>query len=308
MVKSKVNQQTIQETNDSSILSKASIAEHGYFDDPHLKLFCSKVVRRSPLIQRGYYIRARVMDYILKSFLQHHFHDNHTQIVSLGAGFDASYFRLKSSHLLQNSTYYDIDFPDVIRRKQNIIQKQPILMEIIGDFVIQDEVLQSHDYYNLPCDVTDITKLEKMFITNKVDFTLATLFFSECALTYVEYEESKELCRWIQKKFPNVSIMLYEQVNPNDAFGHVMLHHFEKIQSPLKRIHCLDTISKQKELFEELSYSATIGFDMNLFYDQCIDDKEKHRLEKLEIFDEFEEWHLKCSHYCVVGAFQGMFT
>ena len=33
---------------------------------------------------------------------------------------------------------------------------------------------------------------------NGVDFQLPTLVFSECALTYVEYEDSKKLCAFLQ--------------------------------------------------------------------------------------------------------------
>lgn len=306
MAKPKRHKQTVQETNDSSILSKASIAEHGYFDDPYLKLFCSKVVRRSPLIQRGYYIRAKVIDYILNSFLRNFSNESRIQIISLGAGFDASYFRLKSLDLLNNCIYYDIDFPDVIRRKHNIIEKQNDLINLLcSDYVIKDQMLCSDDYFTIPCDMTDVLRLENMLTSTNIDFSLPTLFFSECALTYVEYKESKTLCQWIQKRFSNSAVMLYEQINPNDAFGHIMVRHFEKIQSPLKRIHALDCLEKQLGLFEELEFSTTIGFDMNSFFENCIDAKEKCRLEKLEIFDEYEEWHLKCSHYCMVAAFQG---
>ena len=84
----------------------------------------------------------------------------------LGAGFDASYFRLKSRGELVNTTFYDVDFPDVIRRKHNIIRKQSTLTDIIGEFNIEDNVLKSKDYHTLPCDVTDLNKLEgeKIFI------------------------------------------------------------------------------------------------------------------------------------------------
>ena len=61
---------TVQETNDSSILSKASIVNLGYFSDPFLHLFTTRPVRRSPLIHRGYYVRAKAIDYILKQFIK----------------------------------------------------------------------------------------------------------------------------------------------------------------------------------------------------------------------------------------------
>ena len=42
----------VQGTNDSSIVSKCSMAALGYFDDPFLPKFVNKVTRRAPLIHR----------------------------------------------------------------------------------------------------------------------------------------------------------------------------------------------------------------------------------------------------------------
>ena len=46
------NDCAVQGTNDSSILSKISTSQCGYFDDEFLKHFGVKLVRRSPLINR----------------------------------------------------------------------------------------------------------------------------------------------------------------------------------------------------------------------------------------------------------------
>ena len=40
---------------------------------------------------------------------------------------------------------------------------------------------------------------------------------------------------------------------------------------------------------------------MNLFYNS-LPEREKNRVESLEVFDEFEEFELKCSHYTVLLA------
>ena len=34
-------------------------------------------------------------------------------------------------------------------------------------------------------------------------------------------------------------------------------------------------------------------------------DDEKRRIGSLELFDEYEEWHLNCSHYMILCAFKG---
>lgn len=44
---------------------------------------------------------------------------------------------------------------------------------------------------------------------------------------------------------------------------------------------------------------------MNYFYNVIVPEEDRSRVESLEPFDEFEEWHLKCAHYVLVTAFHG---
>jgi hypothetical protein len=41
---------------------------------------------------------------------------------------------------------------------------------------------------------------------------------------------------------------------------------------------------------------------MNEVYQERLDPIEKQRIDRLEIFDEFEEWNLLQSHYCLCFA------
>lgn len=49
-------------------------------------------------------------------------------------------------------------------------------------------------------------------------------------------------------------------------------------------------------------WSCSEAADMNYFYRELVPPAEHHRVESLEPFDEYEEWHLKCNHYMVVVA------
>jgi len=40
-------------------------------------------------------------------------------------------------------------------------------------------------------------------------------------------------------------------------------------------------------------------YSMSVVYSSKLDSAERHRIEKLEIFDEFEEWEMLQSHYCL---------
>lgn len=46
---------------------------------------------------------------------------------------------------------------------------------------------------------------------------------------------------------------------------------------------------------------------MNNFY-MSLSPAERSRVESLELFDEFEEWHLKCSHYIILCAITGLMS
>eukprot|EP00111_Clytia_hemisphaerica_P024099 TCONS_00071053-protein len=196
-----------------------------------------------------------------------------------------------------------------MRRKIAIIRQHQVLQDIIGTFKTESEnSLESDDYLVVPCDLTDLKKLDVFMEKFGIDFNVPSLFFSECVLTYVDLKHSKNLIGWIQKRFQQAAVVIYEQIRPDDAFGYVMMRHFDKIQSPLRRIKDLFTIQKHREVFEALNYSNVLGFDMNFFYEHYLDECEKGRMIRLELFDEFEEWHLKCSHYCIIAAFTGLLT
>lgn len=306
MPKNNINEQAVQETNDMSILSKASMSNSGYFYDPYLKLFASKVVQRAPLIHRGYFIRAKAIDYTLKSFLENHENYEKVQIVSLGAGFDSSYFRLKEQGLLDKCVFIEVDFPDVVKRKQNIINKQSSLLNLIGDYKIINGCLTSLNYKIIPCDLTKFQDLEAFFVELNIDTSAPTLFFSEVVLAYINYDKAVELLLWIKRKFENCITAVFEQIQPYDAFGQVMVKHFKKLNSPLQRVHKLSTVQDHIELLQSLNYDVVVGFDMNFFFDQYLNIGDKVDMFVLEAFDEFEEWSLMCSHYCLTVAFQGV--
>ena len=49
---------TVQGTNDSCTVSKAAMVKKGYFRDIYVKNFVGNISNRSPIINRGYFIRA----------------------------------------------------------------------------------------------------------------------------------------------------------------------------------------------------------------------------------------------------------
>ncbi|XP_022109224.1 tRNA wybutosine-synthesizing protein 4-like [Acanthaster planci] len=303
------NDVAVQGTNDSSIVSKCSTAAQGYFDDNFLRLFVSKTSRRAPLINRGYYIRAQVLNDVFKQFLSAH--HGKKQIISLGAGFDSAFFRLRASGLLINATFFEVDFPDVVRRKATIIKTTTELRQQLGEEMSSAQETQggifltSHGYHLLGVDLADLPHLQSCLKQTGIDYQLPTLLLSECVLTYMEVRSSDAVIQWAASSFSNAVFLTYEQIHPSDAFGMVMRRHFEKLNSPLKAIQRYPTLEAQQQRFLSLGWQGTGAVDMNTYYSARLPLKERLRVESLEPFDEFEEWHLKCSHYAVIAGCSG---
>ena len=53
---------------------------------------------------------------------------------------------------------------------------------------------------------------------------------------------------------------------------------------------------------KDTGFTKVECFDMNKVYNEKLDSVERHRIEKLEIFDEFEEWEMLQHHYCLCLA------
>ena len=60
------------------------------------------------------------------------------------------------------------------------------------------------------------------------------MLLSEVVLPYMGPRVSNNLIKWAADSFRNSFFVSYEQLNPNDAFGHVMIKHFNSLGSPLK--------------------------------------------------------------------------
>ncbi|XP_014772780.1 tRNA wybutosine-synthesizing protein 4 isoform X1 [Octopus bimaculoides] len=309
-VKSRSNT-AVQGTNDCSIVSKSSMVKYGYFQDQFLSYFVAKESRRSPLIHRGYYIRSYAIDYFLKLFLKASNEiSEKRQIISLGAGFDTAYFRLKSQGLLENCVFYEVDFLDVVKRKASSIRQtkelNELLIEDFDDKIHSPELslveIYSKDYVLIGVDLTQIKQLDDVLRQCHINHTCCTLILSECVLTYLPPSYSQAVIKWAVECFSNAVFIDYEQINPDTAFGHFMQNHFKKTGSTLKCINTFPSLQSQAERFFRLGWEVYKCWDMNDIFFNLVPMIEKEDIERKELFDEFEGWHLVCSHYTIIWA------
>ena len=65
------------------------------------------------------------------------------------------------------------------------------------------------------------------------------------------------------------------------------------------------TKESQVERFLETGWNDARSITMLSVYDDYISIEEKHRIARLEIFDEIEEWQMLMSHYTLTVAVKG---
>ncbi|XP_059228648.1 tRNA wybutosine-synthesizing protein 4 [Mustela nigripes] len=300
----------VQSTNDSSALSKSSLAAHGYVLDPFAALLVPGTARRAPLIHRGYYVRARAVGHCVRAFLERTCAAPSAlrpQILSLGAGSDSMYFRLKSAGHLAGAAVWEVDFPDVARRKAEKIQDTPELCALTGPFQTRASALcfESVDYHLLGVDLRQLSRLDEALAAAGLNAAAPTLLLAEAVLTYLEPKDAAALIAWAAQRFSDAIFVTYEQMRPHDAFGQVMQQHFRQLSSPLHGLDRFPDVEAQKHRFLQAGWTACSAVDMNEFYRCFLPSEECQRVENLEPFDEFEEWHLKCAHYFILAASRG---
>ena len=130
---------TVQGTNDSCTMSKAAMVKRGYFLDPYVCKFVSTIATRSPIINRGYFIRAYSVQALVSYLLKNSYFVDEKgnkvfikQIVSLGAGFDTMYFRLRDSGATKHVVnYVEVDAPNVLQRKRAVIEQHKLLNKLV---------------------------------------------------------------------------------------------------------------------------------------------------------------------------------
>ncbi|NXY86163.1 TYW4 protein, partial [Alcedo cyanopectus] len=258
---------------------------------------------------RGYYIRARAVDLCVQDFLMKTHSHPRTQILSLGAGFDSLYFRLKDKGLLHRSVVYEVDFPNVACQKASLIKRMEELLALVGDTAGEGSgaiTFSGENYKLLGVDLSELPELERALEEAELDNEIPTLFIAEVVLTYMETCRSDALIEWAAEHFSQACFLLYEQMCPGDAFGQVMQEHFSQRNTALRSLPRYPDGQAQQRRFLAKGWTECSVMDMNDFFTCCTPEDEQQRVQALEPFDEYEEWHLKCSHYFVLTASKGM--
>ncbi|ESZ99120.1 hypothetical protein SBOR_0530 [Sclerotinia borealis F-4128] len=324
----------IQGTDTDAAVSRLSAVDLGYLEDPFARYFVNgSGTRRLPIINRGTYSRTTALDLLVETFLSQG--DNSTpqpkQIISLGAGTDTRYFRLRAKNLHKNVIYHEFDFPSVCAAKCRLVQQNHA--ELVGTerfFEIghrDSEVVEpttangsqvnmewgfSRTLENRPevgyvCHPLDLRKLPAMIDLDSfhgIKSDLSTLIVSECCLCYLEVGTAQNVIKWFADKIPSIGIVLYEPVGVHDAFGQMMVENLASRGIVMPTVQKYKTLEDQKKRLVGLGFGTAEGginaVSIEDVWEHWVAGRERERVDRLEGLDEVEEWLLLARHYSIV--------
>ncbi|KAL8941591.1 MAG: hypothetical protein Q9216_002142 [Gyalolechia sp. 2 TL-2023] len=304
------DEKVMEVTNNSSIVSKRSV-ERLYFPKPHFfQYFVKKPIRRSPLINRGYWFRMHAIEKVVRDFL-HESTEKHKIIVNLGCGYDPGPFEWITRGYGRGVTFVDVDYPELMLKKRDVIMQHRELESLISpvrpDTKDSAVVLSSDRYMAVGCDLRDSTKLTKILEEKLQIASCLVLCVAEVSVTYMEVDAADALIKWAAQ-YNDVRFCMLEQCLPDGdqhPFAQKMLQHFEKLRSPLKCIQAYPSLEDQESRFLNAGFHCVHA---RTLWDLWQDDStftspdSRRTLNDVEPFDEWEEFALFTSHYFLLEA------
>ncbi|KAL9111039.1 MAG: hypothetical protein Q9227_004472 [Pyrenula ochraceoflavens] len=297
----------VMATNNSSIVSKRSV-ERLYYPEPHfIRYFVSKPVKRSPLINKGYWLRMWAMQRSIEEFLRTS--GGRKIVLNLGCGADPTPFRWlsKDPKLCSDVIFVDVDHPQLMKAKVEIIRRTSQLYSLLSN--AQDQVegsfilLKSDQYVAIGCDLRNLGALKEA-CKSIIGEGMSILCLAEVSITYMELQNSNALISWAAGLSNDVTFCLLEQClpdGPDHPFAQTMLRHFEKLHSPLRSIQTYQSLQSQEQRFEERGWSRALAVSLwHLWINQARRSSEWDPIQ--EPFDEWEEFALFASHYFLLTA------
>ena len=314
------NDRRVQNTNDEANVSKASAANLEYYEDAFVRHFTTtKRARRSPLINRGYFIRIAALRSLLRRLVKASVASNAggLQIISLGAGYDTTPFQLASEGAFDGAgiRYVEVDFPELTQRKADVIRSHACFGDVLASknfamaVVAEDDAPRlppgSNAYALLGHDLRDLDGLEACLVNGcGVHLDAPTVLFTECVLNYVPTDAVDRLLVWLRERFPNAIFVSYDQQGPlGDGFGQAMMGALGARGSPLLSLPMHASRPAVVARYIRCGWEDARAVSMAEQYYLNLDPALRARVEALEVFDEWEDWHVMSAHYCLSWAF-----
>jgi tRNA wybutosine-synthesizing protein 4 len=188
------------QTNNSSIISKRSV-ERLYLPEPHFfRYFVRKPLRRSPTINRGYWLRMRAVEHIVREFLERPT-DQRKIVVNLGCGYDPLPFQwlAREPELCRNVRFVDVDYKALMLTKTEIIESTPRMRDLLTPQVLPADgytVLNANEYIAIGCDLRDIAGLSATIGSLTKEDACLVLCVAEVSITYMNPDAADAVIEW----------------------------------------------------------------------------------------------------------------
>ncbi|EKD19658.1 leucine carboxyl methyltransferase [Drepanopeziza brunnea f. sp. 'multigermtubi' MB_m1] len=326
----------IQSTDTDAAVSRLSAVSLGYLEDPIATYFVSgDGTRRMPIINRGTYTRTAALDILINAFLAHPDPESipqTKQIISLGAGTDTRYFRLRSKNKHHSLVYHEFDFPSVSTNKRRIVSNNRLLVNnedevLFPEFKIGTLGSPEPDtewgvtrtqgatpeitYCFHPMDLRHLPQVKEAQEIRGLQRDIPTLIISECCLCYFEVETARDVVKWFADRISSLGLVLYEPISANDSFGRVMASNLASRGITMPTLEHYQTLADQKSRLVNLGFKegAEEGGQeaetIENIWQNWVPSTEKQRVDALEGLDEVEEWQMLARHYCVAWGWRG---
>lgn len=283
----------------------------------HRCYFATFFYSKANIMTVGTYVRTTALDKFIEAFMQANPGDK--QIISLGAGTDTRYFRLRAARKHTKLLYHEIDFPKISANKLAAIRSSKILSPELSSFYVLHDVkpeiqpetdrwgfLRNHraeeGYLFHPID---LRHMDEDAVPDGVLPHLPTLLISECCLCYLDVEQARRVIRTFTKAIPTIGIAIYEPVNPTSDFGRVMFQNLASRNLKMPTVHTYTSLQSQRDRLKDAGFwqmqdAATILW----IWQNWIAKGEKERIDALEMLDELEEWELLAEHYTIAWGYR----
>lgn len=299
-------------TNDDAAICKYQAVAKGYYSDAYLEKFLSAKVksstpRKAPEINRGYYARSASIAFIVEKFIESH---PEGQVISLGAGYDTLYWRLKENNLLDcdgepktSIKYVEVDMSPVVLHKILSIKRHPELARSLSSIQYKGEGLHSDNYHLISFDLRQVDKTPlkiKLLENCHLDPERPTLCLTECVLVYMPIQDSSSLIKWLSDNFNRLTMVNYEQCNMEDRFGDIMLANMNARHCDLMGVEACKSLSSQMDRFKLNGLVHTKGWTLLEILNKCLLPDSVQKIFKIEFLDEKELLEQLLEHYCIV--------
>ncbi|KAK5955639.1 tRNA methyltransferase ppm2 [Knufia fluminis] len=304
----------VMATNNSSIVSKRSV-EKLYLPEPHFfRYFVKKPVRRAPTINRGYWLRMRAVDWVVRQFLEKPSEQGKV-VINLGCGYDPLPFQwlARDPSLCANTKFVDIDYELLMETKRKIVRETPKMFNLLHPYNAEatgndkSVLIDSEEYAAIGCDLRNIPRLDRL-LGEVVDIeNCLVLCVAEVSITYMQTDAADALIGWSSTLSPDVTFCLLEQCSPDqmdNPFTMTMMKHFAKLGTPLRSVMEYPGQHFQSQRFSVAGFAHVDYQNLwELWADpRFLSPSQRVALDQVEPFDEWEEFALFASHYCLIVA------